>query len=102
MAIKKSETKKTEEKKTVPAAEIKVDRAKEFEKSISFDMTLYDTVKIYGCTYRTYKDKKTGEEKGIISFPAKQGKDEKWYDHAHFFVTDEALEAIEKQIEALI
>ncbi|MBO7731176.1 MAG: hypothetical protein J6S67_01435 [Methanobrevibacter sp.] len=100
MAIKakKTETKKT----TIPVELIKVDRAKAFDKAIMFDITVFDCVKIYGCSYRTYNDKQTGEEKGIIGFPSKKGNDDKYYNHAYFFVTDEMLAEIEKQIEALI
>lgn len=101
MAVK---VKKSEDSKKVnlPAASIKVDRAKSFDKAIMFDMTVVECIKIYGCTYRTYTDKNTGEEKGIVGFPQKQGKDGKWYNHVYFFVTEEALAEIEKQIEALI
>ena len=97
--VKKSEDSK---KYNVPAQSIKVDRAKSFDKAIMFDMTVLDCIKIYGCSYRTYTDKQTGEEKGIVGFPQKQGKDNKWYNHVYFFVTEEALAEIEKQIEALI
>ena len=101
MAIKKN-GKAAAEKIVVTPDNIKVDRAKDFEKSISFDCTLFDCVKLYGCTYRTYTDKKTNEEKGIISFPSKKGKDEKYYNHVYFFVSDEVLAKVEKEIEALI
>lgn len=99
MAVKKSAT---AEKMAVKPEDIKVDRAKDFDKSISFDVTLFGCVKIYGCTYRTYQDKKSGEEKGIISFPSKKGKDDKYYNHAYFFVSDDVLAKVEKEIEALI
>ena len=99
MAIKRSG--KAAEKKLVKVGDIKVDRAKDFEESISFDATLYGTVKIYGMTYRTWTDK-DGVEKGIISFPSKKGKYEKYYNHAYFYVSDEVLADVEKQIEALI
>lgn len=102
MAIKKTGKTAAEEKITVNPDNIKVDRAKEFEKSISFDCTLFGCVKIYGCTYRTYTDKNDNEEKGIISFPSKKGKDDKYYNHAYFFVTPEVLAKVEKEIEALI
>ena len=103
MAIKKSAEKgKEKEKIVVKPEDVKVDRAKDFEQSISFDMTVFDCIKIYGCTYRTYQDKKSGDEKGIISFPSKKGKDDKYYNHAYFFVTDDVLASVEKQIEALI
>lgn len=102
MAIKKSGKAAAEEKITVNPDNIKVDRAKEFDKSISFDCTLFGCIKIYGCTYRTYTDKTSGEEKGIISFPSKKGKDDKYYNHAYFFVTSEVLAKVEKEIEALI
>lgn len=104
MAIKKTAEKaKTDNKKqNIPVDQIKVTRAHQFDNSISFDVTLYGTVTIYGCTYRTYKPKDSEEEKGIIDFPSKKGKDDKWYKYAYFFVTDEMLTSIESQIEALI
>lgn len=104
MAIKKTADKaKTDNKKqNIPVDQIKVTRVHQFDNSISFDVTLYGTVTIYGCTYRTYKPKDSEEEKGIIDFPSKKGKDDKWYKHAYFFVTDEMLASIESQIEALI
>ena len=104
MAIKKTAEKaKTDTKKqNIPVDQIKVTRAHQFDNSISFDVTLYGTVTIYGCTYRTYKPKDSEEEKGIIDFPSKKGKDDKWYKHAYLFVTDEMLASIESQIEALI
>ncbi len=101
MAVKKS-GKNSEEKILVKPEDVKVDRAKDFDKSISFDITLFGCIKVYGCTYRTYLDKTSGEEKGIISFPSKKGKDDKYYNHVYFFVTDELLASIEKEIEALI
>ena len=101
MAIKKTSEKKTENKKPeIAASAIKVTRAHQFDNSISFDVQLYGSITIYGCTYRTYE--KDGEEKGIVGFPSRKGKDDKWYNHAYFFVTDEMLATIEKQIEALI
>ena len=104
MAIKKTgEKAKTDNKKqNIPVDRIKVTRAHQFDNSISFDVTLYGTVTIYGCTYSTYKPRDSEEEKGIIDFPSKKGKDNKWYKHAYFFVTDEMLASIESQIEALI
>ncbi|MBO5809669.1 MAG: hypothetical protein J6R32_02455 [Bacteroidales bacterium] len=101
MAIKKT-GKTAAEKITVTPDNIKVDRAKEFDNSISFDITLFGCVKIYGCSYRTFTEKETSEEKAFISFPSKKGKDDKYYNHAYFQVTPEVLEKVEKEIEALI
>lgn len=103
MAIKKTSEKKTENKKTaIPADQIKVTRAHQFDNSISFDVELFGTITVYGCTYRTYTDKETKEEKGIIAFPQRKGKDDKYYKHVYFYVTDDMLTAIESQIEALL
>lgn len=96
MAITK---KKTENRETVD--NIKVLRAREFDSAIAFDMCA-NGVTIYGCWYRTYKDKQTGEEKALISFPSTKGKDDKYYNHAYFYVTDENLKDIEEQIESLL
>lgn len=100
MAVKKSGKTAEAKKITVKPEDIKVDRAKEFEKSISFDITLFGCIKVYRCTYRTYE--KNGEEKGIISFPSKKGKDDEYYDLVYFYVSDKTLAAVEKEIEALI
>ena len=104
MAIKKTSEAKTAtaKKAEIPADQIKVTRAHQFDNSISFDVQLYGTITIYGCTYRTYKPEGADEEKGIVGFPSRKGKDDKWYNHEYFFVTDEMLASIEKQIEALI
>lgn len=103
MAIKKKAADGAAEEKIVLKPEnIKVDRAKEFEKSIAFDATLFGCIKVYGLTYRTYQDKKTGEDKGIISMPSHKGKDEKYYNWVYFFVSEDVLAHVEKEIEALI
>ena len=104
MAIKKTSEAKTAtaKKAEIPADQIKVTRAHQFDNSISFDVQLYGTITIYGCNYRTYKPEGADEEMGIVGFPSRKGKDDKWYNHAYFFVTDEMLASIEKQIEALI
>lgn len=100
MAVKKSG--KTAETIVVKPEDIKVDRAKEFDTNISFDITLFGCVKVYGLSYRTWLDPKDGEEKGIIGFPSKKGKDDKYYNHVYFFVSAEVLAKVEKEIEALI
>lgn len=100
MAIKGGSKKKTEENATV--YQVEVLRVKDFSKdgktAISVDLEA-NGVKIYGCWYRVYEDrKKPGEEKGFIAFPSRQGSDGKYYQHAWFPVSEDLLEEIEKQI----
>lgn len=77
---------------------LEVTRAKDFGKFISFDM-IVNGITIYGCIYKTYTDKSTGEEKGMVSFPSRKGSDGKWYSYAYFWITDGVLEHIERSIE---
>lgn len=99
MAIKK----KSEKEKEV----FKVEVLKAIEcKNDSIMLNLkVNGVYINGAFYKTVKAKKgrhAGEEIGIIQFPQRKGeKDgkEAWFDVCSFFVDEETLEDIEKQIE---
>lgn len=98
MAINKKANKET--KKPVNH-EIEITRAKEFDDCISFDMIVND-ITVYGCRYRTYTDKKSGEERNFIAFPSYKGKNGEYYSHVYFPVSDDDLTAIEKGIEAVL
>lgn len=74
--------------------EFTVTRAKEFDNgNISFDMTVDGYVKIYGCTVVDGKD---GQ---FISFPARKGKDGKWYSHCWCGISESETKEIIKQIK---
>lgn len=96
--------KKTEKKEEAKTYEIKVTRAKDFSKdgqtSIAIDMEV-NGVMIYGAYYRTGTTKK-GDEYRMIAFPSKKGNDGKYYNHVYFKITDEMLDQIEPQIDALL
>lgn len=106
MAINR--TKKTENKETeaAQALAIEVLRAKDFTEdgkdgcSISFDMKV-NGITIYGCWYREGKDKKN-EDYQLVSFPSKQGKDGKYYNHAYVKLQQSDIDLISKQIESLL
>lgn len=102
MAINKKA--KAEAEKSVEY-QIEVKKAKDFSKdgdtAISFDIEV-NGVTIYGCWYREGK-KKDGSDYTMVSFPSrKDEKSGKYYSHAWFKVTDEMIEDISKQIEALL
>lgn len=101
-------TKKTENKETEAAQVLAIEvlRAKDFTEdgkdgcSISFDMKV-NGITIYGCWYREGKDKKN-EDYQLVSFPSKQGKDGKYYNHAYVKLQQSDIDLISKQIESLL
>ena len=93
MTLKNKETKK--------ALEIKVTRAKEFDDVVLFDVEI-NGVTIYGCSYRTLKRKDTGEEFVKIGFPQRKGKDDKYYNHAFVKLSEEDVNNMEEQLNALV
>lgn len=95
MAIAK---KKAEE--ATQSYNVEVKRAKQFESGdIAVDMVV-NGVSIYNCTYKS--GEKDGKEYAFISFPSRKGKDDKYYSHVYFKISEELLADIEKQIEKLI
>lgn len=86
--------------------DVQVLKAKDFSKdgktAIAVDLQV-NGVKIYGCWYWVYEDrKKPGDEKGFISFPSRQGSDGKYYQHAWFPISDDLLAKIEVEIGKLL
>ena len=83
--------------------QIEVKRIKDFSKddqtSIAVDMVV-NGVMIYGAYYRAGQSK-DGKEYRMIAFPSKKGSDGKYYNHVYFKTTDDMLDEIEKQIDAL-
>lgn len=81
--------------------EVEVTRAHEFKSGdISFDI-IVNGVNLYGLTYMN-EDPKRNIKKAFISFPARQGSDGKYYNHAWFKISEELQAEIEEQIEAMI
>lgn len=101
MAIaKKGAAKKAAEENTINY-EVKVTRVKEFESGdIGCDLVV-NGVSIYGCVYKSVT-RFDGSEYSFISFPARKGSDDKYYNHAFFKISDELLKKIEDQIESLL
>lgn len=104
MAVK---TKKSEEK-AKSFFKVEVTKATECSNgSIMLNMAV-NGVKIYGAFYRTVEAKKgkhVGEEIGVIDFPQRKGKKDgkdAYFDTVSFFIDDETMEEIEKQIESLL
>lgn len=61
-------------------------------------------VTIYGMSYVTYQDNKTGKKRNFISFPSYKGNDDKFYNVCYFKIEDESdlFKDIEKQIERVL
>lgn len=100
MALSKKNTKtnpETAEKKEEKAInhQCVVTRIHEFDDSIAFDIKV-NQVMLYGLSYRTNDD-----NSAWIAFPSKKGNDGKYYKHCFVKFSDEDIESIEKQIEAL-
>ena len=81
--------------------QIEVKRATQFKNgNIGFDMVVND-VTIYGCVYIQGKNKK-GDDYAFVSFPQRQGNDNKYYNHAYVKLSDADNEVIEKALEAMV
>lgn len=95
MNIKTKKTEDTKEVKSVVKS-VKVTRAKVFENekgnSVLFDVEIND-VAIYGC--RVVE----GKNGDFISFPSRQGKDNKYYSHAYVKLTADDTKEIISQVE---
>lgn len=78
----------------------KVTRAKEVkEGQVVFDMVV-NGITIYGCWYR--EGEKDGKEYHLISFPSQKGKDDKYYNHVWFKISDELQADIIDQLQKLV
>lgn len=101
MAINK---KKAAEAESSAKLTIEVKKAHDFSKedttTIAFDMVV-NGVSIYNCWYREGK-KKNGEDYSMVSFPARKGDGDKYYNYAYVKLSDEDIDNISKQIEALL
>lgn len=107
MAVKpKNDAKNKKKDEELHVYDVEILKVKDFSKDgktcIAVDLQV-NGVKIYGCWYRVYEDrKKPGEEKGFISFPSRQGSDGKYYQYAWFPISEDLLQDLEKQIETML
>lgn len=77
------------------AHKLTVERVYRFDDgSITFNLTVDGFVTIYGC--RIYDGK---DGKPFISFPARKGNDDKYWNHAYIKLSDEQTEDVAKQVE---
>lgn len=101
MAISKKVKAETENTATLS---IEVKRAKDFSKddntAIAFDMVV-NGVTIYNCWYREGK-KKDKSDYSMVSFPARKADNGEYYNHAWVKLSEEDVDNISKQIEALL
>ena len=78
-------------------------RATQFESgSVGFDMEV-NGVRIYNCTAKTVKSKKSGEDVDLIDFPYYKGKNgDKYYNYAWFNISFELKQEIIEKINAML
>lgn len=70
------------------------------EQVISFDV-IVNNINIYGMIYRAGESKK-GKDYEMISFPARKGTDDNYYNHCWFPINDQLMEEIKEQISSKI
>lgn len=82
--------------------DIKVTRANALDNGVvMFDMVV-NGVKIYGCNYRVLSRKDGSGDFGKIGFPSRRGNDGNYYNEVYFSISNEIVENIEKQLEAMM
>ena len=90
--------KKTNENVTYKAIVLKAKELKEGR--IVFDMEV-NGIKIYGCWFIEYTNKK-GEDGTIVSFPSYKGSNGEYYNYAWFPISKGIKEDIKTQLEKLV
>ena len=90
--------KKTNENVTYKATVLKAKEVKEGR--IVFDMEV-NGIKIYGCWFTEYTNKK-GEDGTIVSFPSYKGSNGEYYNYTWFPISKELKEDIKTQLEKLV
>ena len=79
---------------------VKVTRVQAIKQgTFAFDMDV-NGIKIYSMFYR--EGVKNGKEWSIIAFPARKGKDDKYYNHCFFPISDALKAEIVKQMNSLL
>lgn len=90
----------TVKQKSISLEEIGVSRVKEWPGEngkagrVTFDLELNGLVKLYGLRVETTRD---GED--FIAFPARQGKDGKWYNYYYLQIDDKSKKVIIGEVE---
>lgn len=93
--------KKTEQTVISSKFEVSVTRAREIKKEdneqvIAFDINV-NGITIYGMIYRSGVSE-NGKDYELISFPARKGTDDKYYNHVYFPISRELQDGIIEQI----
>lgn len=93
--------KKTEQTVISSKFEVSVTRAREIKKEdneqvIAFDINVNGII-IYGMIYRSGVSE-NGKDYELISFPARKGTDNKYYNHVYFPISRELQDGIIEQI----
>ena len=76
-------------------SDLKVLRAKEYNKTTFFDMEV-NGVKIYGCRFME------GKNGNFIAFPSKKGSDGKYYNHAFVELDEAMVNLIDEELDKLL
>lgn len=80
--------------------EFKIERVKDTEHGVFFDMCIND-VTIYSCSW-VEGTKSDGSEYEFVSFPSHKGKDGKYYNHVYVKLSDNDTAAIKECLQAAI
>lgn len=88
--------KQAQERTPLVVTECKVSRAHRWDDgSETFDLLL-NGITIYGCRFAN------GKNGTFVSFPARKGKDGKYYSHVYAVLDEATIESIGKQFDELI
>lgn len=93
---KEEKTEATQAKYTVKVTRAREIKKTEKEQVISFDVNV-NNVTIYGMIYRSGVSAK-GKDYELISFPARKGSDDTYYNHCWFGINKDLQEDIKEQI----
>lgn len=85
-----------QKKEEVNDHEFKIERVKDTEYGVFFDMCIND-VTIYGCSW-VEGTRNDGSEYEFVSFPSHKGKDGKYYNHVYVKLSDNDITAIKQQL----
>lgn len=85
----------TRERKPLVVTECKVTRVHRWDDGETFDLVL-NGVTIYGCRFAN------GKNGTFVSFPARKGKDGKYYSYAYATLDEATVESIGRQVDELL
>lgn len=90
------EKKQAQDRTPLVVTECKVARARRWDDgSETFDLVL-NGITIYGCRFAS------GKNGTFVSFPARKGKDGKYYSHVYAVLDEATIENIGKQFDELL